>query len=228
MTAIRYIFFDIDGTLLDAGRAGAHAFETAWTRTFGSPDRPPSLRFHGATDRGLLAQLFAEAGIEETPTRRDRFFEAYEGLLSKELEATDGLPLPGVSDWIARLQDGQRDWNLALLTGNCHRGATLKLRHFGLDDHFHWGAFGCEDPDRNRLAQLARERASQRAAREVAGAEVLVIGDTLRDVQCAQSIGARCLAVATGGASLQELTAAGADWVANTLPEAPFETIFEP
>jgi phosphoglycolate phosphatase-like HAD superfamily hydrolase len=42
---------------------------------------------------------------------------------------------------------------------------------------------------------------------------VVVIGDTPRDVHAAHSIGAECIAVATGTYTLEQLRAAGADYV---------------
>ena len=42
---------------------------------------------------------------------------------------------------------------------------------------------------------------------------VLVIGDTPRDIAAAHAIGARCLAVATGGATRDELADADADYL---------------
>ena len=225
MSAIRFIFFDIDGTLLDAGRTGASAFQRAWSQTFGDPDREPTLRFHGATDRGLLAQLFDAVGLEDTPQRRRRFFSEYETLLLGYLDAIDAEPLPGVWDWLERVQNNPEQLQSALLTGNCQAGAALKLRRFGLEGHFQWGAFGCEDPDRNHLARLAHQRASERSSYPVHGSEILVIGDTVRDVQCAQSVGARCLGVCTGGDEAETLRQEGADWVAPTLADAPMERI---
>ncbi len=40
-----------------------------------------------------------------------------------------------------------------------------------------------------------------------------MVGDTPRDVDAAHTIGAPCLAVATGGATADTLRDAGADWV---------------
>ena len=43
-------------------------------------------------------------------------------------------------------------------------------------------------------------------------AEILVIGDTDRDIQCARTIGAMVLAVATGPQSISELEGLEPDW----------------
>jgi phosphoglycolate phosphatase-like HAD superfamily hydrolase len=40
--------------------------------------------------------------------------------------------------------------------------------------------------------------------------DVVVVGDTPRDVDCALANGSRCLAVATGGHSVEELLQSGA------------------
>ena len=52
-----------------------------------------------------------------------------------------------------------------------------------------------------------------------AGERTLVIGDTPKDIACAHAVGAKCLAVATGQFSEDQLVAAGADWVVGSLRE---------
>ena len=110
---------------------------------------------------------------------------------------------------------------LGLLTGNIRLGAELKLRHFGLWDGFELGAFADDAEDRNQIAAIARERGSERLGRPLRGDEVLVIGDTAHDIACARAIGAPCLAVATGGSSLEELKAHQPAWVVPSLADIP-------
>ena len=50
----------------------------------------------------------------------------------------------------------------------------------------------------------------------MAGEEILVIGDTPLDIRCGRAIGAKVLAVATGGARLKDLERHAADW---TVPD---------
>ena len=52
--------------------------------------------------------------------------------------------------------------------------------------------------------------------------ETVVIGDTPLDVACAASAGARCIAVATGSHTLDELEAAGADVALRDLSDTDF------
>jgi len=108
---------------------------------------------------------------------------------------------------------------LGLLTGNIRLGAEIKLRHFGLWERFATGAFGDDHEDRNQLAGIARRRAGQTLGRDVDGHEILVVGDTPQDIECARAIGASVLAVGTGGIRLDDLRAHRADWVVETLAD---------
>jgi phosphoglycolate phosphatase-like HAD superfamily hydrolase len=79
------------------------------------------------------------------------------------------------------------------------------LTYFGLMDFFPDGAFAEDASARSAIA--ARALALARRVAPVADDRVFVIGDTPHDVECGQAIGARTIAVATGGYSLDELQA---------------------
>ena len=64
------------------------------------------------------------------------------------------------------------------------------------------------------------ERAAVHAGRKFSPQETWVIGDTPKDIACAQAIGARCLGVATGRYSTAELDAHGADRTVESLRAA--------
>ena len=61
-------------------------------------------------------------------------------------------------------------------------------------------------------AAVARQRGSRILGEELRGDQVLVIGDTPLDIRCARAIGAKALAVATGGAKLEDLRMRRPDW----------------
>jgi phosphoglycolate phosphatase-like HAD superfamily hydrolase len=101
---------------------------------------------------------------------------------------------------------------LGLLTGNIRLGAEIKLRHFNLWPEFEIGGFADDHEDRNQIAHAALRRGASRLGGELRGEEILVIGDTPLDIRCARAIGAKVLAVATGGATLEELKRHEPDW----------------
>jgi phosphoglycolate phosphatase-like HAD superfamily hydrolase len=108
---------------------------------------------------------------------------------------------------------------VGLLTGNIRLGAEIKLRHFDLWKEFETGAFADDSEDRNEIAAVARERGSRILGGHLRGDEVLVVGDTPLDIRCARAIGAKVLAVATGGATLEELKRHQPEWAVADLRE---------
>jgi len=216
---VRLVLFDIDGTLIHSGGAGVTAFGRAFTELFGIERPTEGVRFAGRTDTSLLAELFARHGIAHTPVNTSSFFETYLRHLGELLPQLRGATCAGVAEFLGEIGRLATPPRLALLTGNIRRGAELKLRHFDLWHRFEFGAFGDDHHDRNELAVIARQRGAGRVGRELAGDEILVIGDTPRDIECARAIGARCLAVATGGDSHGELLTHRAHWTVRDLTE---------
>jgi phosphoglycolate phosphatase-like HAD superfamily hydrolase len=107
--------------------------------------------------------------------------------------------------------------SLGLLTGNIERGAMIKVSHYGIADYFQFGAYGDDHWNRNKLGPIALERAEESTGMKFSQDEILVIGDTPKDVACAHAFGVKCVAVATGDFSEEELAACGADRVVPNL-----------
>jgi phosphoglycolate phosphatase-like HAD superfamily hydrolase len=211
--------FDIDGTLVDTGGAGMAALNEATREIFGH-DGPP-LDLAGSTDLGIIAGIHSHFEIEHTRERFDAYLEIYLHRLQWNL-AHGGFPgrvYDGVTELLAEL-GAHPEATVGLLTGNAAGGAAAKMRHFGLAEHFPFGAYGCDHADRNRLGPIALERASAHAGKSFSSNETWVIGDTPKDIACAHAIGARCLAVATGSFSAAQLMAHGADQVVESLGDA--------
>jgi phosphoglycolate phosphatase-like HAD superfamily hydrolase len=110
--------------------------------------------------------------------------------------------LPNVREILDRLE-GRPDMRSYLLTGNTRGGARAKLTHYDLFKYFPDGAFAEDASERSAIA--ARALALARREGPVADGGVFVVGDTPHDIECAAAIGARTVAVATGGYSLEEL-----------------------
>jgi phosphoglycolate phosphatase len=216
---VRLILFDIDGTLIRTGGAGVKAFERTFASVFGLPDATRTVKFAGRTDTSIVRECFTQHQIPCTPENFAKFFEMYPFWLDQFLSQLEGGVCEGVADFMEGVRKLPEPPVFGLLTGNIRVGAEIKLRHYGLWQHFRTGAFGDDDERRDCIAGIAKQRGSFFFGRDLAGDEVLVIGDTPHDITCGRSIGAKIIAVGTGGATLEELAPHHAHWTVPDLRE---------
>src|SRR6266699_1954569 len=132
-----------------------------------APDGPAAMVVLFDIDGAALEQA-----IPETIRLYLRYFAGIPGLEKARL-------LPGVRDLLGALasRPGVRT---ALPTGNVEPGARLKLGQFGITGYFDFSlsCFGSDDADRYRLPALALERARRHLGPEVAGSQLVVVGDS--------------------------------------------------
>ncbi len=196
------VLFDIDGTLLLTAGAGQQAFAAAFAELFDITEISIDVPFAGRSDRAIALELMQVHGVEPSAEHWHQFVASYLKQLETMLPQCDGQVMPGVVPLLEAI--GQIDHALlGLLTGNLKSGATRKLAHYGLADHFAFGGFGDLWNDRDDIASEAYEQARFHARGNLAG--VMVIGDTIHDIRCARSIGACAVAVPTGNTSANEL-----------------------
>ena len=78
-----------------------------------------------------------------------------------------------------------------ICTGNFIKGAKFKLSNVGLESYFSSDNYFCSEriEERHKIVRRGKMRASD------LGAEAIVIGDTIHDVQASQVNGIKCIAV---------------------------------
>lgn len=209
---VRLVLFDIDGTLVHTGGAGIKAFAKVFSTEFGVPNGVDQMKFAGRTDVNLVREFFTMNRIETSEPNFHRFFERYVFWLDQILRHSETTACPGVMEFIQALRALPQPPRLGLLTGNIQLGAEIKLRHFDLWKEFETGGFADDHEDRDQIAHAALRRGSRVLGGDLRGEEVVVIGDTPLDIRCGRAIGAKVLAVATGGATLDELQRHQPDW----------------
>lgn len=217
MKSRRLYLFDIDGTLLNSGGAGSAAMRAAFKRIYGVEDGFVGVEFSGRSDLAIISDALAAHGIQPKDLAESlrRFKRVYYQCLPALLLERNGRVLPGVPQLLEDLscEDG---CTLMLGTGNFRHSANIKLRHFGIEKYFRGGGFGDRTGHRPTLVEHGI-RAANRIGKH---ATVFVIGDTVHDVAAAKANNAIAVAVTTGGATREDLEAAGADLVLDSLEEA--------
>lgn len=222
---------DIDGTLILTGGAGQKAFAQTLAADFDIPQLNTQVAFAGRSDRAIVADLFRGHGIEPTDDNWERFRRGYLERLDAALASHRGYVLPGVGTLLEAVS-ARGDIALGLITGNIREGARRKLVHYELWHWFPFGGFGDDHTERCDIAAAAlaagRTHAaiiapsangeSRGKARSAIG-EIVVIGDTLHDINCGRSIGAHCVAVATGHSPTDELKTGEPDVLLDTLED---------
>ncbi len=212
----RYIFCDIDGTLLRAKGSGRIAFGEAFREAYGVPVDMSHINFAGATDIRVVEQLLREKGLQSDPARTHRFFELLPVYLERCMTDMPPTVYPGVELFLERVS---RHWNLGLVTGNIRACAYLKLKHGGIERFFtDVGGFGDDHGDRNRMAALALERAGNPAGS-------YLLGDTPSDIEAARSNGMISVAVCNGQFDRPTLESEHPDLIVDSFEDA--EHLFE-
>ena len=215
---MKFILFDIDGTIMDSGGAGTRAMDTAFMELFSVRNAFQTISMAGKTDMQILKEGFELHNIDHSNGVIPEFYRIYAGYLKENMKSAGGHIKPGIREAL-RLLHTQQHCILGLLTGNIEEGARIKLDFFGLNDYFNIGAFGNDDEDRDRLLPIAVDKLFKKNSLKVGFRDCIVIGDTPRDVSCSQPYGAFSIAVATGPYSAATLSAAGADVVLNDLSD---------
>ncbi|MBI4511937.1 MAG: HAD family hydrolase [Deltaproteobacteria bacterium] len=213
--------FDIDGTLVLTGGAGARALDRAFHELLGIERAMDGIAPDGKTDPLIVLEVFAaRLGRAPSSEESDRVLGAYLRHLETEVLRADRYRIMPGALTALNLLEGQ-NLPVGLATGNLEQGARIKLERGGLWHRFPFGGFASDSTDRRELVARAIARGEAYAGRRVSPRDVFVVGDTPRDVDAAHGCGATAIAVATGSHSLSTLRTCGADVVMETLEEFP-------
>jgi phosphoglycolate phosphatase len=215
----RILLFDIDGTLVTTGGAGAVAWRQAFEELHGIPADIGAFTDAGMTDPDVGAKTFA-AVLGREPSAHE-LAQLLQRRLEHLPEAVAGSEryrvLPGVPE---RLRQLSRDGHLlGIITGNGDGAAHIKLARGDLNRWFTFGAYAVAGLDRPGIVRQAVQRGEAMLGRDVPNAQIFVVGDTPLDVQAAHAVGCTAIGVATGHYDTAALREAGADRVVETMEE---------
>jgi phosphoglycolate phosphatase-like HAD superfamily hydrolase len=206
------VLFDIDGTLLVTGGAGAIAWQRAFLELHGVEANIEEHTHAGMTDPEIVEIVFREViGRDGSEQERARAVAGYLSHLADAVnESSRYRVMPGVEEILPRLTE--RGVLLGLVTGNIEAAAHIKLARADLNRFFAFGGYGSDARDRTELTRKGIERGGEVRGAPLDPAATIAVGDTPRDVKAGHGAGIRVVGVATGSYSVDEQREAGADW----------------
>ena len=220
------VIFDVDGTLLTTGGAGAVAWDKAFQEVFGKWVDIARVTESGMTDHDVAFAALRTV-LDREPTREDidELTPIYIRELPEAVANSDGYRIePGIVATLERLAG--EGIPLGMTTGNIEPAAKIKLERGDLNRFFAFGGYGSDSANRTELTLHAVKRGIVSCAtgsypggkpRVLSKNDFIAVGDTPRDVSAAHEAGIRIVSVATGLFDLETLRQAGPEWALPTV-----------
>lgn len=216
---IKAVLFDIDGTLLHTGGAGAEAWQRAFLELYGVEANIEEHTHAGMTDPEIAEIVFREVlGRDGSDVERAEAVGCYLGHLAAAVAESEGyFVIPGIEELLPRLVE--QGILLGIVTGNIESAAHIKLGRGDLNKYFAFGGYGSDSRSRTELTRKALERGAEVSGAPLDLDQTIAIGDTPRDVKAGHGAGIHVVGVATGSYSVEELKESGADWAIENVTE---------
>lgn len=202
---MKHLLFDLDGTLTDSGEGIIHCGQETLAH-FGLevPSYDDLRPMVGPPLRDSLRRLgVSEENMEEAV---EVYRQAY-----VDHGQYENFPYPGVEDLLKKLHnDG---YQLYVATSKPEVMAEHILKHFGLDQYFDVICGSTLDSNRITKADVIRHLLKQLPKDE----KILMIGDTIYDIEGANELGLPSIGIAWGYGDLPQMKAAGAIGIAESM-----------
>lgn len=215
---MKLIIFDLDQTLVDFISVHDEATKELFNRFFGVDAKLTEIDFAGRSLADNFLELAKLKGVSEAEVNKNSpaLVESYERIFGEKLakEASDHV-LPGVRKLLEELS--KTDNFVVLYTGDSAGIVDRVLKVTGLGKYFRFAVYGTEAPTRVGMLRLAVGRAEGMTGKKFSDKDIVVIGDSLRDVNSGKQLGAMTIAVATGFHSEEKLLAGKPDYLFKSL-----------
>lgn len=205
---MKLVIFDLDQTLVDFIAIHDETTLELFRRFFGVHARLSDIDFAGRS----LADNFAElARLHHVPAdkfqaRLAELLESYDRVFAAKMprEASKYV-LPGAKELLEGLS--RTDNLMVLYTGDSPGIVDAVFQATGLGKYFRYCQYGTEVKTRAEMVRLALVKAERLMGKRFKGKDIVIIGDSIRDVEVGKEFKALTIAVASGFHSAKELAA---------------------
>jgi phosphoglycolate phosphatase len=217
---MKLVIFDMDQTLVEVIDVHDEATRRVFKSFFNVEARLNEMDYAGRSLTDSFRVLAGIKGIPESEIRErlPRMLEAYDRAFAENLPAdASRFILPGVIRLLDELTGAGHF--LALYTGDSPAVVRSVLDATGLGGYFPYRFCGTEVAARADMIKQAAAMAARVTGREFKGSDIVVIGDSVRDIEAGHAFGTLVISVATGKHTREELAAAGPDYLFDTLED---------
>ena len=205
----KVIIFDFDGTLCDTRSNIIIAFR-ATMEHLGLEMRDEETC--GATIGLTLRDGFKSMYPEFDDAKIDYCVETYRQIFAERRKELMPDLFPGVKETLEALR--KRGYRMTIATSRLTDSLMLFMRHHGIDHYFEY-AVGSDSVTHHK----PHPEPALKTLRElnIAPSEAIMVGDMPVDIAMAHNAGIRAIGVDYGNATREELEAAEADWIVDSI-----------
>jgi len=215
---IKAVVFDLDGTIVDFN-IDFKAARAEVVRLLTKQNLPSSLL--SVNESVFVTLEKAKKRMKENGKAEQEFAELKKKVIAvvERYEAKAARETNLISGILETLKTLKRmKLKIALFTANGEKSTNHILRRFRLRQFFDIvvtrESVLAVKPDPVHLEAALK-------ALKVKPEEAIVVGDSVRDIQCARQLKVLAVGVTTGFSSIKELTRAGADYIASSSTDIP-------
>jgi len=215
---VKLVIFDLDQTLVDFISVHDEATRELFRKFFGVEASLKEIDFAGRSLGDSFLELARLKGIPESKVGEigQQLLGDYERIFREKLhQDASSHVLPGVRRLLEELS--KTDNFVVLYTGDSAGIVERVLKVTGLGKYFRFCVYGTEAQTRVGMVRLAVERAESITGKKFRGKDVVIIGDSIRDVESGKQLNAMTIAVATGFHSEEKLLASKPDYLFRNL-----------
>ena len=217
---MKIIIFDLDQTLIDLTSIHDKTVERLFYEFFGIKARLTEIDFGGRSLTEIFRALGRLKGLNEGLLNRKipAMIARYEQIFAEAIPSTiEQYILPGVKDILTTLKGG--GYFVVMYTGDSPGIIGSVLKKAELDKYFDLSFSGTEVEKRSDMIRKAMLQAERVTGHKIHGKDVVVIGDSPRDVEAGKELNTVTIAVATGFYSQEVLKESNPDFIFKDLSD---------
>lgn len=206
------IFFDINGTIIKRDSRTDLPFEHAVNKLLDVDNSLENIDTSARSDKDVFMEILQNFNKPFTDELWRQFLDYYVEQLIIFTNTDVWRENVDAKEFIKWLNE--TDHELALITGELSIGAEYKLKKIDVWQYFDFGGFGEDGLKRFDIATSALNK-----SKHLDYDEIIVIGDTVLDIQTARHIGAKVISITTGSHSRERLQAENPDYIIDEFKE---------